>query len=103
MKSPADNFCTGCGAAALRPGRASRGRRPVRRAWCALLSLCCRRRTDIVARLMAQWLSERLSQQFVIENRLGAGGNIGTEAVAGNPDGYTLLYVLQRTQLARHS
>ena len=38
--------------------------------------------TDLVARLMGQWLSERLGQQFVIENRPGAGTNIGTEAVA---------------------
>jgi tripartite-type tricarboxylate transporter receptor subunit TctC len=50
---------------------------------------------DIVARVMAQWLSERLAQAFVIENRPGAGGNIGTEAVArAAPDGYTLLYVV---------
>jgi tripartite-type tricarboxylate transporter receptor subunit TctC len=49
---------------------------------------------DIVARLMGQWLSERLGQQFVIENRPGAGGNIGTEAVVhAPPDGYTLLLV----------
>ncbi len=49
---------------------------------------------DIAARLMGQWLSERLGQPFVIENRLGAGGNIATEAVAGaSPDGYTLLLV----------
>jgi tripartite-type tricarboxylate transporter receptor subunit TctC len=47
---------------------------------------------DILARLMGQWLSERLSQQFVIENRPGAGSNIGTEAVVrAPPDGYTLL------------
>jgi tripartite-type tricarboxylate transporter receptor subunit TctC len=51
--------------------------------------------TDILARLMGQWLSERLGQQFVVENRPGAGGNIGTEAVVkAPPDGYTLLMVL---------
>jgi tripartite-type tricarboxylate transporter receptor subunit TctC len=50
--------------------------------------------TDITARLIGQWLSERLGQQFVIENRPGAGGNIATEAVVrAAPDGYTLLYV----------
>jgi len=49
---------------------------------------------DIFARLMGQWLSERLGQQFVIENRLGAGSNIATEAVVNAaPDGYTLLLV----------
>ena len=47
---------------------------------------------DITARLIGQWLSERLGQQFVIENRPGAGGNIGTEVVVNSPpDGYTLL------------
>jgi tripartite-type tricarboxylate transporter receptor subunit TctC len=50
--------------------------------------------TDIVARLIGQWLSERLGQQFVIENRPGAGGNIGTEAVVrAPPDGYTLALI----------
>jgi len=47
---------------------------------------------DITARLIGQWLSERLGQSFVIENRPGAGGNIGTEAVVNAaPDGTTLL------------
>jgi tripartite-type tricarboxylate transporter receptor subunit TctC len=47
---------------------------------------------NILARLIGQWLSERLGQPFVIENRPGGGGNIGTEAVAkAPPDGYTLL------------
>jgi tripartite-type tricarboxylate transporter receptor subunit TctC len=50
--------------------------------------------TDITARLIGHFLSERLGQQFIIENRPGAGGNIGTEAVVrAPPDGYTLLYV----------
>jgi tripartite-type tricarboxylate transporter receptor subunit TctC len=50
--------------------------------------------TDIVARLMGQWLSERLGQQFVIENRTGGAGNIGTEAVVrATADGYTLLSI----------
>ena len=48
--------------------------------------------TDLVARLMGQWLSERFGQQFIVENRPGAGGNIGTETVVRAPsDGYTLL------------
>jgi len=50
--------------------------------------------TDIIARLIGQWLSERLGQQFVIENRPGAAGKIATEAVVrAPPDGYTLLQV----------
>ena len=51
--------------------------------------------TDIQARLMGQWLSDRLGQPFIVENRAGASGNIGTEAVAkAAADGYTLLQVV---------
>src|SRR5262249_59283257 len=47
---------------------------------------------DTLARLIAQWLTERLGQSFFVENRGGAGGNLGTEAVVRSaPDGYTLL------------
>jgi tripartite-type tricarboxylate transporter receptor subunit TctC len=50
--------------------------------------------TDISARLIGQWLSERLGQQFIVENRPGAGSNIATEAVVNaSPNGYTLLLV----------
>lgn len=51
--------------------------------------------TDIQGRLMAEWLTERLGQQFIVENKPGASGNIGTEMVAkAAPDGYTLLQVV---------
>jgi tripartite-type tricarboxylate transporter receptor subunit TctC len=49
---------------------------------------------DITARLITPWLSERLGQQFIIENRAGANGNIGAQAAANaTPDGYTLLFI----------
>ena len=50
---------------------------------------------DIIARVMSQWLSERLGQQFVVDNRPGASGNIGTETVVRAPaDGYSLLFAM---------
>jgi tripartite-type tricarboxylate transporter receptor subunit TctC len=50
--------------------------------------------SDILARLLAQWLTDRMRQSFVVENRPGAGGNLGTElAVRAAPDGYTLLLI----------
>jgi tripartite-type tricarboxylate transporter receptor subunit TctC len=83
------------GAAALsalpRPARAqSYPSRPVR----IIVGFPAGGASDITARMIGQWLSERLGQQFIIENRPGAGTNIGTEAVAKSPpDGYTLLLV----------
>jgi tripartite-type tricarboxylate transporter receptor subunit TctC len=65
--------------------------RPVR----IVLGLAPGGSVDIVTRLIGQWLSERLGQQFIVENRPGAGTNIATEAVVRAPaDGYTLLVVL---------
>src|SRR5579871_6046550 len=65
--------------------------RPVR----LILGLAAGGSVDIVSRLMAEWLSERLGQPFTIENKTGAAGNIATEAVVrAPPDGYTLLVVL---------
>jgi tripartite-type tricarboxylate transporter receptor subunit TctC len=64
--------------------------RPVR----LIVPLAAGGASDITARLIGQWLSERLGQQFIIENRPGAGNNVGTEAVVRAPaDGYTLLLV----------
>src|SRR5262245_6006120 len=64
--------------------------RPVR----IVVGFAARGGADLTARPIGQWLSERLGQQFVIENRPGAVGNIATEAVANAPpDGYTLLLV----------
>src|SRR5450432_930582 len=49
---------------------------------------------DIVARIMSQWLSDRLGQQFIVENRAGSGGNLAAAAAVNSPpDGYTLLFV----------
>src|SRR5262245_16360673 len=64
--------------------------RPVR----VIVSFAAGGPTDILARLIGEHLSQRLGQQFVIENKPGAGNNIGTESVINaEPDGYTLLLV----------
>ncbi|MGA9007703.1 MAG: tripartite tricarboxylate transporter substrate-binding protein, partial [Xanthobacteraceae bacterium] len=52
--------------------------------------------SDITARLISQWLSERLGQQFVVENRTGAGTNVAADTVVhASPDGYSLLWITQ--------
>ena len=96
MKLPRRNFLhLAAGAAALTAvSRIARAQaypsRPVR----LIVPLAPGGATDIVARLIGQWLSERLGQPFIIENRPGAGTNLGTEAVVrAPPDGYTLLMV----------
>src|ERR1700736_7030976 len=64
--------------------------RPVR--W--LIGFAAGGPVDIVARIMSQWLSDHLGQQFVVENRAGSGGNIAAAAAINSPpDGYTLLFV----------
>ena len=84
------------GGAALLPALTSIGcaqtypARPVR----ILVGYAAGGGVDIMARLMGGWLSERLGQQFLVENRPGAGTNIATEACVRAPaDGYTLLLV----------
>ena len=96
MKLPRRNFLhLAAGAAALTAvSRAARAQtyptRPVR----IIVPFPAGQATDTIARLMGQSLSERLGQPFVIENRTGAGGNIGTESVVrATPDGYTVLLV----------
>jgi tripartite-type tricarboxylate transporter receptor subunit TctC len=95
MKLPRRKFLhLAAGAAALATPRIASAlnypRRPVR----IIVGFAAGGSGDIVARLTGQWLSERLGQQFIIENRTGAGTNIATEAVVNSPpDGYTLLLI----------
>jgi tripartite-type tricarboxylate transporter receptor subunit TctC len=95
MKLPRRNFLRlAAAAAALPAANIARAQaypaRPVR----VIVGFAAAGALDIVARIMGQRLSERLGQPFVIDNRPGAGGNIGTEAVVrASPDGYTLLMV----------
>src|SRR3954463_15370874 len=94
MKLPRRNFLRlAAGAAALSAvSRIARAQAypsgPVR----VIVGFAAGQAIDIITRIVGQSLSERLGQQFVIENRPGAGGNIGTEVVVrAPPDGYTLL------------
>src|SRR3954447_11682894 len=97
MKLPRRTFLALAAGAAALPAfpRAARAQawpsRPVR----IVVGFAAGGATGIQARLMGQWLSDRLGQQFIVENRAGASGNIGTEAVAkAAPDGYTLLQIV---------
>src|SRR5215813_14080143 len=94
MKLPRRNFLHLAAGAAVLTGvsRIARAQayptRPVR----IVVGLTAGSASDILARLVGQWLSERLGQQFVVENRPGAGTNLAAEAVLRSaPDGYTLL------------
>jgi tripartite-type tricarboxylate transporter receptor subunit TctC len=84
-------ICLVCLATAAAPAAATDyPNRPVR--W--LIGFAPGGPVDIVARIMSQFLSERLGQQFVVENRAGSGGNLAAaDAVNSQPDGYTLLFV----------
>src|SRR5205823_1522827 len=73
----------------VRSSAADYPNRPVR--W--LIGFTAGGPVDTVARIMAQWLSERFGQQFVVENRAGSGGNLAAAAAINSPDGYTLLFV----------
>src|SRR5437868_372860 len=56
---------------------------------------------DTVARIMSQWLSDHLGQQFIVENRTGSGGNIAAAAAISSPaDGYTLIFVAPNNAIA---
>ena len=87
------SLATGAAALSALPGVATARdypTRPVR----LILSFPAGGPNDVVGRLLGQWLSERLGQPFIIENRSGAGGTVGTEVVVrAAPDGYTLLQV----------
>jgi len=98
MKLPRRKFLHLAGGAAALPAvsRVARAQayptRPVR----LIVGFAAGGGVDIIARLIGRWLSERLGQQFVVENRPGAGSNIAAETVVNaRPDGYTLLLITQ--------
>ncbi len=97
MKFPRRSFMPLAASAAVLPSLSRRARaetypsRPAR----IIVGFTAGGATDIQARLMGDWLSQRLGQQYIVENKPGASGNIGTETVAKAPaDGYTLLQVV---------
>jgi tripartite-type tricarboxylate transporter receptor subunit TctC len=96
MKLPRRKFLVLAAGAAALPAvsRIARAQvyptRPVR----LIVGFAAGQAIDITTRIIGQWLSERLGQQFIVENRPGAGGNVGAEAVAhAPPDGYMLLAI----------
>src|SRR3954470_19593282 len=94
MKIPRRHFLKLATAAAVLPSRNSRAQtfpaRPVR----IVVGFAPGSSSDVSARLIGKWLSDRLGQQFIVDNRPGAGSNIATQYVAkSDPDGYTLLFV----------
>jgi tripartite-type tricarboxylate transporter receptor subunit TctC len=95
MKVPRRNFLHLAGAATLlAPSRIASAQSYPTRPVHVIVPFAPAGTTDIVARLVGQYLSMRLHQQFIIENHPGGGGNIGTEAVVrAAPDGYTLLMI----------
>lgn len=97
MKLPRRTFLHMAGAAAALPvmphiaSAQSYPTRPVH----LIVSVAAGGSPDIIGRLIAEWLSQQLGQPFIVDNRAGAAGNIGTElAVKASPDGYTLLLAL---------
>jgi tripartite-type tricarboxylate transporter receptor subunit TctC len=94
MKLPRRRFLrlAACAPALLTAPQAARAQAYPARSVRIVVPVAAGGANDVTARLIGQWLSEHLRQQFVIENRPGAGSNVGTEAVIrASPDGYTLL------------
>src|SRR5262249_22618633 len=97
MKLPRRNFLHLAAGAAALPGlpRIARAQSYPSRLVRIIVGFAAGGPSDTVARLIGQWLSERLGQPIVVDNRSGANGNTGTEAVVrAPPDGYTLLMAL---------